>query len=85
MFRSKGDTINMGEYKDSLFISYCWKDGNYYADELETQLKYYFDVRRDKSQLSANDDIYEFMSTIAACDNVVIVLTKFVNLVVSKS
>ena len=66
----------MGEYKDSLFISYCWKDGNYYADELETQLKDYFDVRRDKSKLSANDDIYEFMSTIAACDNVVIVLTE---------
>lgn len=25
--------------KQSLFISYCWKDGNTYADELETQLK----------------------------------------------
>lgn len=25
--------------KQRLFISYCWKDGNTYADELETQLK----------------------------------------------
>lgn len=25
--------------KQSLFISYCWKDGNTYADELETQFK----------------------------------------------
>ena len=62
--------------KQSLFISYCWKDGNIYADELETQLKTVFDVKRDKSQLIANDDIFDFMSKIAECDNVVIVLTK---------
>ena len=62
--------------KQSLFISYCWKDGNTYADELETQLKEEFDVQRDKSQLIANDDIYDFMSQIANCDNVIIVLTE---------
>ena len=62
--------------KQSLFISYCWKDGNTYADELETQLKDEFDVQRDKSQLIANDDIYDFMSKIANCDNVIIVLTE---------
>lgn len=61
--------------KQSLFISYCWKDGNVYADELETQLKDEFDVKRDKSQLIANDDIYDFMTEIANCDNVIIVLT----------
>ncbi len=59
----------------SLFISYCWKDGNNYADELETQLKDKFDVKRDKSQLIANDDLYDFMAEIANCDQVVIVLT----------
>lgn len=62
--------------KQSLFISYCWKDGNTYADELETQLKDDFDVQRDKSQLIAKDDIYDFMSKIANCDNVIIVLTE---------
>ena len=62
--------------KQSLFISYCWKDGNTYTDELETQLKDEFDVQRDKSQLIANDDIYDFMSKIANCDNVIIVLTE---------
>lgn len=61
--------------KQSLFISYCWKDGNIYADELETQLKDEFDVKRDKSQLIANDDIYDFMTEIANCDNVILVLT----------
>lgn len=61
--------------KQSLFISYCWKDGNIYADELETQLKEEFDVKRDKSQLIANDDIYDFMTEIANCDNVILVLT----------
>lgn len=61
--------------KQSLFISYCWKDGNVYADELETQLKEKFEVERDKSQLIANDDIYDFMAKIANCDNVIIVLT----------
>lgn len=35
--------------KPTLFISYCWKDGNTYADELETQLKKEFDIERDKS------------------------------------
>lgn len=61
--------------KQTLFISYCWKDGNAYADELETQLKVEFDVKRDKSQLIANDDMYDFMAEIANCDNVIIVLT----------
>ena len=61
--------------KQTLFISYCWKDGNVYADELETQLKDDFDIKRDKSQLIANDDIYDFMAEIANCDNVIIVLT----------
>lgn len=61
--------------KPSLFISYCWKDGNIYADELETQLNDYFHVKRDKSQLIPNDDIYDFMAGIANCDYVIIVLT----------
>lgn len=61
--------------RQTLFISYCWKDGNTYADELETQLKDGFDVKRDKSQLIANDDMYDFMAEIANCDNVIIVLT----------
>lgn len=34
------------------------------------------EVERDKSQLIANDDIYDFMLKIANCDNVIIVLTK---------
>lgn len=50
--------------KQTLFISYCWKDGNIYADELETQLKIEFDVKRDKSQLITNDDLYDFMADI---------------------
>lgn len=61
--------------KQSLFISYCWKDGNVYADELETQLSEVFEVKRDKSQLIVNDDLYDFMKGIADCDNVIIVLT----------
>ena len=44
----------------TLFISYCWNDGNVYADELEAQLTDYFDVKRDKSQLIVNDDINDF-------------------------
>lgn len=60
----------------TLFISYCWKDGNTYADELETQLRKEFKIERDKSQLIANDDLYDFMAKIANCDNVVIVLTE---------
>lgn len=75
--------------KQSLFISYCWKDGNTYADELETQLKEEFNVQRDKSQLIANDDIYDFMVQIANCDNVIIVLTeeyvKFLNCMLEMS
>lgn len=62
--------------KESLFISYCWSDGNTYADELEEQLVDYFDVRRDKSQLITNDDLIDYMATIAECDNVLIVLTE---------
>lgn len=61
--------------KETLFISYNWRDGNVYADELEMQLKDYFVVKRDKSQLIANDDIFDFMAEIATCDNVIIVLT----------
>lgn len=61
--------------KPTLFISYCWNDGNVYADELEAQLVDYFDVKRDKSQLIANDDINDFMAEIANCDHVLIVLT----------
>lgn len=62
--------------KQSLFISYNWKDGSVYADELEAQLKDKFEVKRDKTQLIANDDIYDFMAEIANCDNVVLVLTE---------
>ena len=36
--------------KPTLFISYCQKDGNSYADDLESQLNDYFDVRRDKTK-----------------------------------
>lgn len=61
--------------KQTLFISYSWKDGNVYADELETQLSDTFDVKRDKTQLIVNDDLYSFMKGIADCDNVIIVLT----------
>lgn len=61
--------------KPTLFISYCWDDGSVYADELEAQLVDYFEVKRDKSQLIANDDINDFMAEIANCDYVLIVLT----------
>lgn len=61
--------------KEKLFISYNWKDGNSYADELETQLGEKFDVKRDKTQLIANDNIFDFMAEIANCENVIIVLT----------
>lgn len=60
---------------ERLFLSYNWKDGNVYADELESQLSSHFDVRRDKTQLIANDDIYDFMADIANCENVIIILT----------
>lgn len=62
--------------KERLFLSYNWKDGNVYADELESQLSSHFDVRRDKTQLIANDDIYDFMADIANCENVIIILTE---------
>lgn len=61
--------------KETLFISYNWKDGSAYADELEAQLEDKFDVKRDKSQLIANDNIFDFMAEIANCENVIIVLT----------
>lgn len=61
--------------KETLFISYNWKDGSAYADELETQLEEKFDVKRDKTQLIANDNIFDFMAEIANCENVIIVLT----------
>lgn len=43
---------------------------------MEEQLTDYFDVRRDKSQLIANDDLIDYMATIVECDNVLIVLTE---------
>lgn len=61
--------------KKTLFISYCQRDGNFFADELESQLSDYFLVKRDKSQMIANDDIYDFMAEIANEDYVAIVLT----------
>lgn len=61
--------------KPTLFISYCWSDGNNYADELETQLTDVFEVKRDKSQLIVNDNLYDFMAEIANCNYVIIVLT----------
>lgn len=71
LLETKGEIVS----KQLLFISYCWKDGNVYVDELETQLSEQFGVKRDKSQLIVNDDIYDFMKGIADCDNVIIVLT----------
>lgn len=62
--------------KQTLFISYCWQDGTFYADELERQLKNKFVIKRDKSSLNCNDCIDDFMRKIADCDNVVIVLTE---------
>lgn len=61
---------------ETLFISYNWKDGNSYADELESQLQEKFDVKRDKTQLIANDNLDDFMAEIARSDNVIIVLTE---------
>ena len=75
---SKGGWLKMNanaNLQPTLFISYCWNDGNVYADELEAQLTDYFDVKRDKSQLIVNDDINDFMAEIANCDYVLIVLT----------
>lgn len=65
----------MNDKKPTLFISYCQKDGNTYADDLETELIDYFEVKRDKSKLIPNDDIYDFMAGIANEDYVIIVLT----------
>ena len=65
----------MGDKKPTLFISYCQRDGNTYADDLEIELSDYFDVKRDKSKLIPNDDIYDFMAKIANEDYVIIVLT----------
>ena len=62
--------------KETLFISYNWNDGNFYADELESQLQEKFDVKRDKTQLIANDSLDDFMAEIASSDNVIIVLTE---------
>ena len=62
--------------KKTIFISYNWEDGNYYADELEKELKDKLEVFRDKSSLDVNDDIDDFMRKIADCDVVVLVLTK---------
>ena len=48
---SKGGWLKMNanaNLQPTLFISYCWNDGNVYADELEAQLTDYFDVKRDK-------------------------------------
>jgi uncharacterized membrane protein len=59
----------------TLFISYSWSDGSGYADELERQLSDYFEVKRDKSQLNANDDITQFMEGVIECDYVIVVLT----------
>lgn len=60
----------------TLFISYCWKDGTVYAEDLEAELANRFDVKRDKSSLKCNENIDDFMRKIADCDNVVIVLTE---------
>lgn len=76
--KAKGGWLKMNandNLRSTLFISYCWNDGNVYADELEAQLTDYFDVKRDKSQLIVNDDINDFMAGIANCDYVLIVLT----------
>ena len=51
--------------KQTLFISYCWKDGNPYADELEGQLSKNFKIIRDKSMMDVNDDMYSFMKSIS--------------------
>lgn len=50
--------------RQTLFISYCWKDGTEYAEELEAQFSDRFIVKRDKSLLKTNDDVYAFMKGI---------------------
>lgn len=65
-----------GKKEETLFISYNWNDGGVLAEELENQLSDYFDIKRDRSCLKINDDIYGFMAGIANYKNVVIVLTR---------
>lgn len=67
---------NLASRKPTVFISYCQRDGNAYADDLESELSDYFIVKRDKTKLIPNDDIYDFMAEIANEDFVVIILTK---------
>ena len=62
--------------RQTLFISYNWSDGNFYADEIERLLRNDFIVKRDKTSLAPNDSILEFMAKIADCENVVIILTE---------
>ena len=50
--------------RQTLFISYCWEDGTEYAEELEAQLSDRFIVKRAKSLLKINDDVYAFMKGI---------------------
>ncbi len=66
----------MKKSKPTLFISYCQSDGYMLAEDLENELSDNFSVKRDKSQLIPNDDIYEFMAGIANEDYVIIVLTQ---------
>lgn len=68
--------METGKKEESLFISYNWNDGGVLAEELENQLSDYFDIKRDRSCLKINDDIYGFMAGIANYKNVVIVLTR---------
>ena len=65
----------MESKKPTLFISYCHRDGSMYADDLEEELQDYFEVRRDKTRLIPNDDLYDFMAEIANQDYVIVVLT----------
>lgn len=65
----------MENQNPTLFISYCQKDGNTFADDLETELVDYFNVDRDKTSLDPSDDIYLFMGEIANKDYVIITLT----------
>ena len=56
---------NLASRKPTVFISYCQRDGNAYADDLESELSDYFIVKRAKTKLIPNDDIYDFMAEIA--------------------
>lgn len=66
----------MDARKRSVFISYCWKDGSEYADELEINLRDLFEVFRDKSSLKCSDDMRDFMSSISEKDNIVMVVSE---------